>query len=121
MRDRRDLAPVAKVACRTCQGTIGLARSEIRPCNGTLLCSDSCYMTMSQHPSYGGRLARSAAAEADRPVTPEPAAVYEVTPRYAERACCCAAASPAVIAVMPPAGDRQTETDLLLCGHHYRA
>jgi hypothetical protein len=25
-----------------------------------------------------------------------------------------------VIAVVPPRGGRQAETDLLLCGHHYR-
>jgi hypothetical protein len=38
----------------------------------------------------------------------------------AERACCCPA-KPAVIAVLPPAPGRDHETDLLLCGHHYRA
>jgi hypothetical protein len=40
--------------------------------------------------------------------------------RLAGRACCCAA-KPAVIAVMPPASSRPQPTDLLLCGHHYRA
>ncbi len=38
----------------------------------------------------------------------------------AERACCCPA-KPAVVAVLPPAPGRDHETDLLLCGHHYRA
>ncbi len=38
----------------------------------------------------------------------------------AERACCCPA-RPAVVAVLPPAPGRDHETDLLLCGHHYRA
>jgi len=37
----------------------------------------------------------------------------------AERACCCPA-KPAVVAVLPPAPGRDHETDLLLCGHHYR-
>jgi hypothetical protein len=38
----------------------------------------------------------------------------------AERACCCPA-KPAVVAVLPPAPGRDHQTDLLLCGHHYRA
>jgi hypothetical protein len=38
----------------------------------------------------------------------------------AERACCCPA-RPAVVAVLPPRPGRDHETDLLLCGHHYRA
>ncbi len=38
----------------------------------------------------------------------------------AERACCCPA-RPAVVAVLPPGPARDHATDLLLCGHHYRA
>ncbi len=38
----------------------------------------------------------------------------------AERACCCPA-RPAVVAVLPPGPGRDHATDLLLCGHHYRA
>ena len=38
----------------------------------------------------------------------------------AERACCCSA-GPAVVVVMPPTAGRDHPTDLLLCGHHYRA
>jgi hypothetical protein len=38
----------------------------------------------------------------------------------AERACCCPA-KPVVLVVMPPAPGRDHPTDLLLCGHHYRA
>jgi len=38
----------------------------------------------------------------------------------AERACCCLA-RPAVVVVLPPGTGRGHETDLLLCGHHYRA
>lgn len=38
----------------------------------------------------------------------------------AERACCCSA-RPAVVAVLPPGPVRHHATDLLLCGHHYRA
>ena len=37
----------------------------------------------------------------------------------AGRACCCAA-RPAVQVTMPPTAIRPHETDLLLCGHHYR-
>jgi hypothetical protein len=36
-----------------------------------------------------------------------------------DRACCCVARA-VVRAVMPPAPDRPHETELLLCGHHYR-
>ena len=39
--------------------------------------------------------------------------------RRAGRSCCCSA-RPAVIAVMPPSSARPHQTDLLLCGHHYR-
>jgi hypothetical protein len=38
----------------------------------------------------------------------------------AERACCCPA-KPVVVVVVPPAEGRDHPTDLLLCGHHYRA
>jgi len=37
----------------------------------------------------------------------------------AGRACCCAARA-AVQVTMPPTATRPHETDLLLCGHHYR-
>jgi hypothetical protein len=38
----------------------------------------------------------------------------------AEHACCCSA-KPAVVVVMPATAGRDHLTDLLLCGHHYRA
>jgi hypothetical protein len=40
--------------------------------------------------------------------------------RFADRACCCAA-KPAVVVIMLPAPGREHATDLLLCGHHFRA
>jgi hypothetical protein len=40
--------------------------------------------------------------------------------RFAAHACCCAA-GPAAVVIMPPAPGRTRPTDLLLCGHHYRA
>jgi hypothetical protein len=40
--------------------------------------------------------------------------------RFADRACCCAA-RPAIVVIMSPASGRSHPTDLLLCGHHYRA
>ena len=40
--------------------------------------------------------------------------------RLAGHACCCSA-RPVVIAVMPASASRPHPTDLLLCGHHYRA
>jgi hypothetical protein len=38
----------------------------------------------------------------------------------ADRACCCPA-RPAVRVVMPASPARAHETELLLCGHHFRA
>jgi hypothetical protein len=38
----------------------------------------------------------------------------------ADLACCCPAKA-AVRVTMPPTPARRRETDLLLCGHHYRA
>lgn len=40
--------------------------------------------------------------------------------RHASRACCCTA-RPLVVALMPPVPGRPHRTELLLCGHHYRA
>jgi hypothetical protein len=40
--------------------------------------------------------------------------------RRAPHSCCCLA-RPVVIAVMSPAEGRPHPTELLLCGHHYRA
>ncbi|HET9649505.1 MAG TPA: hypothetical protein VFP34_14930 [Microlunatus sp.] len=37
-----------------------------------------------------------------------------------ERACCCSA-SPLYRVVLPPSAARAHKTDLLMCGHHYRA
>jgi len=37
----------------------------------------------------------------------------------ADRACCCPA-NAVVRVIMPPTAARPYETDLLLCGHHYR-
>jgi hypothetical protein len=105
------------VACHADLGTIGPGASEVGPCNGGRSRTDTGYVSMRQHPSYGGRLT---AAATQQPTTPEPAPLYTTTHRYAGRACCCTA-PPAVIALMPPGGGRQAATDLLLCGHHYRA
>lgn len=75
---------------------------------------------MRQHPSYQSRIRRTAQATADEDLAQEPAAVYQTADRYLGRSCCCAA-RPAVIAVLPPSAGRPSETDLLFCGHHYRA
>jgi hypothetical protein len=40
--------------------------------------------------------------------------------RYTDRACCCPA-RPVVTVVIPGGRGRPRPTDLLLCGHHYRA
>ena len=75
---------------------------------------------MRDHPSFYGRTRQTATVTAGLPITPEPAAVYRPARRYSGRACCCPA-PPAVIVIMPPAPGRASETDLLLCGHHFRA
>jgi hypothetical protein len=90
-------------------------------CNGAADDSDRDYVSMSQHPSYHGRARRKQAAPVEQPVQdPEPVAVFTPVARHSGRACCCAAL-PTVIAVLPPSASRSSATDLLLCGHHYRA
>jgi hypothetical protein len=49
----------------------------------------------------------------DDAMSPAPA------PVPASRACCCPARA-VVLVVLPPVTGRPHETDLLLCGHHYR-
>jgi hypothetical protein len=44
----------------------------------------------------------------------------DVTADLAGRACCCPA-KPMVRVLMPTTAARPHETELLLCGHHYRA
>ncbi len=46
--------------------------------------------------------------------------IPSASPAVADRACCCLA-RPVVRIIMPPSPTREHETDLLLCGHHYRA
>jgi hypothetical protein len=58
-------------------------------------------------------------ADRRRPAAAMPAIDWRAV-RNAGRACCCLA-KPVVAAVMPPAPGRDHATDLLLCGHHYRA
>jgi hypothetical protein len=43
----------------------------------------------------------------------------QAQPGPADQACCCVARA-VVRVVMPPTPDRPQETELLLCGHHYR-
>jgi hypothetical protein len=72
------------------------------------------------HPSVAGRGAFPAPPEPAAPHRPGRVLLDTSAARKAERACCCLA-KPAVIAVMPPSPGRLYPTDLLLCGHHYRA
>jgi len=73
----------------------------------------------SQHPSYLGRLSRTSRAADEQAETTESAVLYEPQARYSTRACCCLGA-PMVIAVIAAANGRPADTELLLCGHHYR-
>lgn len=57
--------------------------------------------------------------------THQPVPDYVVGPAktpddVAGRSCCCAAKA-AVQVILPPRPGRPWETDLLMCGHHYRA
>lgn len=74
------------------------------------------------HPSMTGRGATSVepAPGRARPGRLGIDAVDWRAARRSDRACCCPA-GPAVIAIMPPVPGRPHPTDLLLCGHHYRA
>ncbi len=47
-------------------------------------------------------------------------AAARAAPASLDQACCCVARA-VVRVVMPPAPGRPHETELLLCGHHYRA
>ena len=62
---------------------------------------------------------RSDPANRHGPTAAVPAADLRALAR-ASRACCCPA-KPVVVAIMPPAPSRDHPTDLLFCGHHYRA
>jgi hypothetical protein len=74
------------------------------------------------HPSAARYAAATTAPPATqgRPQRPGTLDVDLRAARRARRSCCCPA-RPAVIAVMPPRLGRPHQTDLLLCGHHYRA
>jgi hypothetical protein len=64
------------------------------------------------HPS-----GRKAAAE---PVPGDDVCAPAAPVALADRACCCPS-RPVVLVIMPPNAARPQETELLLCGHHYRA
>ena len=63
--------------------------------------------------------APDAARSATKPLTAARTPIDWRALRLADHACCCGA-RPAVAVVMPPAAGRPHQTDLLLCGHHYR-
>ena len=74
------------------------------------------------HPS-GARPDTAAAAAHSRPASPQRRSAPDVdlsAARRAGRSCCCSA-KPLIIAFIPPAPGQPHQTDLLLCGHHYRA
>jgi len=96
-----------------------LARREIRPCNVFGPASDSAGMSRFQHPSYYSRRNRTANADDESFVSPEPGAGSDPSLRYSQQACCCPA-PPAVIAVIPSADGSRAPAELFLCGHHYR-
>jgi hypothetical protein len=74
-----------------------------------------------EHPSYAGRIGPQPSRQVPNALVIESKPEAGLTSlASAERACCCIA-KPAVVAFMPTAPGQQTQTDLLLCMHHYRA
>jgi hypothetical protein len=67
-----------------------------------------------------GFLQHKTGASAERAGLDDELAVLDTVLSTADRACCCPA-RPVVKVVLPAAGSRPEPTDLLLCGHHYRA
>jgi hypothetical protein len=67
----------------------------------------------SQHPSAHNN------DSATRPPLDDVIPARDASAEPAGRACCCPAKA-MVRVVMPPTPARPHETDLLLCGHHYR-
>jgi hypothetical protein len=63
--------------------------------------------------------ARSSHPSASRPLD-DAIPVRNATAGLGDRACCCPAKA-LVRVLMPPTVVRPHETELLLCGHHYRA
>ena len=73
------------------------------------------------HPS-GGRPGTAALPRTRQDTAPPAATTFgELSDiRRAGRSCCCSA-MPMVVAFIPASPGRPHRTDLLLCGHHYRA
>src|SRR5690349_13144472 len=65
------------------------------------------------------RFRPSAASKADGTTALVRPAYPALLPGPGDQACCCVARA-VVRVVMPPAPGRPRETELLLCGHHYR-
>lgn len=66
------------------------------------------------------RLLHPSAGYADDPA-PASAAASQAEPAVVDDQACCCVAKAVVRVVMLPAPGRTGETELLLCGHHYRA
>jgi hypothetical protein len=73
------------------------------------------------HPS-GAREGTAALTRSRQDTRPPAGIAFGDLPaiRRAGRSCCCSA-GPMVVALIPASPGRPHQTDLLLCGHHYRA
>lgn len=73
------------------------------------------------HPS-GARQGTAAVPRSGQDTRPPAGDAFGYLPaiRRAGRSCCCSA-RPMVVALIPASPGRPHQTDLLLCGHHYRA
>ncbi len=110
------VSAVRKTAARPAAGTFGPPAGAQRPWAGSL----GLGSLRGMRPDFAQRPATGSDRQ-HRPVETSagPAAQWRGL-KLASRACCCPA-KPVVVAVMPPAPGRDHPTDLLLCGHHYRA
>ena len=74
------------------------------------------------HPSGAQQGTATAPAHARQGTTHPAGTAFGDLPaiRRAARSCCCSA-RPMVVAFIPASQGRPHRTDLLLCGHHYRA
>ncbi len=100
------------------RGSNGSAAQELGPCPEVPRGRDAVVMSASD-PHLSSAAPRMARSEAT-PATPVRGPIDWRALRFADRACCCEA-RPAVVVIMPPVAGRLHPTELLLCGHHYRA
>jgi len=103
-------SPLARVSVRDFRHAHEVSYASSCPRSGPAMLEDMDERIL--HPSAGNADEMAALFDA--------AARQARPPVVADQACCCVAKA-VMRVVMPPAPGRPHETELLLCGHHYRA